>query len=211
MQCSRCQAALAETQRFCGECGHSVIAEAEPPSSNTGADLSPRENAGDGAASKLPSGFSRTLSGDRVARQIEMRAIAKLSALVQTRTYKPGEILIRQGETTRDLFFVAEGVVEISHKGGDGDLVLNEIEPPYIIGDVAFLFGMPRTATATAKTEAKAFVVNHEDLKDMLKELPPWVHPLLTSLASDIKSLHHKNKTLEKRIAEIDEPGKHRS
>jgi CRP/FNR family transcriptional regulator, cyclic AMP receptor protein len=199
VKCENCQTELAGEPKYCSECGQDLQAGTPSPARERGSD--------DGdEALKLPSGFSRTLSTDLVAKQIELRTLAKLATLVQSRTYRPGEIMIHQGETSRDLFFLTEGVVEISRKGDEGDLVLNEIEPPYILGDVAFLFGMPRTATATAKTEVKVFLLRHEDLKDLLKELPPWVHPLLTSLASDMKSLHHKTKTLEKRLAEADDP-----
>ena len=119
--------------------------------------------------------------------------------------------MIGQGETRRDLFFLTDGVVEISRKDGDTDLVLNEIEAPYILGDVAFLFGMPRTATAKAKTDVTVFVLKQEDLWELLKDLPPWVHPLLTSLASGIKSLHHKSATLEQRLLEVGGDNRKRS
>ena len=194
MKCPACDAELAGAPNYCGACGHNLNVAAAPR---------------DGAEEpKLPTGFSRTLSTDLVTRQIELRTQTKLAALVENRTYKPGEVIIRQGEPSRDLFVLTEGVVEISRKGGDGEVVLNELEPPYILGDVAFLFGMPRTATARAKTEVKVFVVRHDDLKEMLKELPPWVHPLLTALASDMKSLHHKSQTLEKRVSEIEAQAK---
>ena len=119
--------------------------------------------------------------------------------------------MIRKGETNRDLFFLTEGLVEISRQEGDTDFILNEIEPPYIIGEIAFLFGMPRTATASAKTEVKTFVLKYEDLKELLKDLPAWLPPLLTSLASAMKSLHHKSKTSEKRLLEVEEQSKHRT
>jgi len=160
---------------------------------------------------KPPSGFGRTLSTDLVARQIELRTLAKLSTLIQSQSYQPGEVMIRQGELKRDLFFLSKGVVQISRRQGDGDLVLNEIEPPYILGDVTFLFGIPRTATATAKTEVKTFVLKHEDLKELLRELPPWVQSLLTALATDIKSLHHKTKTLEKKLIQAEPQTGHRA
>ena len=214
MRCPKCQAELAGRPKYCGECGCNVQSGASPAALAPGAGAPAQEDpaVGDGdEAVKLPVGFSRTLSTDLVAKQIEMRTLAKLSTLVQSRSYKPDEVIIRQGETSRDLFFLAEGVVAISRKGGDEELALNEIEPPYILGDVAFLFGMPRTATATAKTEVKAFVLKHDDLKDLLSDLPAWVHSLLTSLASDIKSLHHKSQTLEKRLSEADAPGGHRN
>jgi CRP-like cAMP-binding protein len=109
---------------------------------------------------------------------------------------------------SRDLFILNEGVVDISRKGAEGEVVLNQVEPPYLLGDVAFLVGMPRTASARAKTEVNVFVVRYDALKEMIKEMPPWLRPLLTALESDIKSLHNKNRMLEQRVAEIEGPSK---
>ena len=213
MRCPSCQVELAGEPKYCSECGCNIKAGAPIPPPASGPGFSAQEDltAGGGGALKPPSGFSRTLSTELVARQIELRTAVKLSTLIQSRTYQPGEVMIHQGEMKRDLFFLTEGVVEISRKEGDRDLVLNEIEPPYILGDVAFLFGMPRTATATAKTEVRTFVLKHEDLKELLKDLPAWIHPLLTSLASGIKSLHHKSMASEKRLLEAEEQSRRRT
>jgi len=160
---------------------------------------------------KPPSGFSRTLSTELVARQMELRALVKLGSLIQSRTYRPGEVVIRRGETNRDLFFLTEGLVDITRSEGDTEFILNEIEPPYILGEIAFLFGMPRTATATARTEVKTFVLKYEDLKELLKDFPAWLPALLTSLASDMKSLHYKAKISQKRLLELEGQTRHRS
>jgi CRP-like cAMP-binding protein len=167
--------------------------------------------AGGERAWKPPAGFSRTLSTELVARQMEMRALVKLSTLVQSRTYQPGEVLMRKGETHRDFFILTHGLVEISRQEGEADFVLNEIEPPYILGEIAFLFGTPRTATATAKTEVKAFVLRYEELNELAKDLPAWLPSLLTSLASDMKSLHHKVKITEKKILELEKQSRPRN
>jgi CRP-like cAMP-binding protein len=167
--------------------------------------------AGGARAWKPPPGFSRTLSTELVARQMEMRALVKLSTLVQSRTYQPGEVLMRKGETLRDLFILTHGLVEISRQEREADFVLNEIEPPYILGEIAFLFGTPRTATATAKTEVKAFVLRYEELNELAKDLPAWLPSLLTSLASDMKSLHHKVKITEKKILELEKQSRPRN
>jgi CRP/FNR family cyclic AMP-dependent transcriptional regulator len=199
MRCPSCQAELAGEPKYCSECGHRVKSETMAEPAAPGA-----------AALKPPAGVSRTLSTEQVARQMELRAVVKLGALIQSRTYRPGEVLMRKGETKRDLFFLTEGLVEISRYEGDQEFVLNEIEPPYILGEIAFLFGAPRTATATAKTEVKAFVLQYEDLKELLKDFPAWLPPLLTALASDMKSLHHKAKLAEKRLAELEAEAKPR-
>jgi CRP-like cAMP-binding protein len=207
MRCPSCQAALAGEPKYCSECGQRIQSEA---SAESGSGIAaPKERAGGGAgALKPPAGFSRTLSTELVARQTELRVLVKLGTLIQSRTYRSGEVLMHKGETQRDLFFLTEGLVEISRHEGDAEFVLNEIEPPYILGEIAFLFGAPRTATATAKTEVKAFVLKYEDLKELLKDFPAWLPPLLTALASDMKSLHHKAKLAAKRLSELEEQGK---
>ena len=212
MKCPSCQTELAGEPKYCGECGSSIQPGAPVQSSASGSGFAATHDATAGGerAWKPPAGFSRTLSTELVARQMEMRALVKLSTLVQSRTYQPGEVLMRKGETHRDLFILTHGLVEISRQEGEADFVLNEIEPPYILGEIAFLFGTPRTATATAKTEVKAFVLRYEELNELAKDLPAWLPPLLTSLASDMKSLHHKVKITEKKILELEKQSRPR-
>lgn len=214
MRCPRCQAELSGAPKYCSECGY-YIKSGEPvrsPGSGSGfpAQEDLKTKGGEGVL-KPPSGFSRTLSTELVARQMELRALVKLGSLIQSRTYRPGEIVIRKGETNRDLFFLTEGLVDITRSEGDTEFMLNEIEPPYILGEIAFLFGIPRTATATARTEVKTFVLKYEDLKELLKDFPAWLPALLTSLASDMKSLHYKAKISEKRLLELEGQTRHRS
>ncbi|GEM_PF-1560975 len=214
MRCPSCQAELTGEPKYCSECGHNIKSGTHIPSPTSSSGLSVQEDliAGGGeGVLKPPSGLSRTLSTEMVARQMELRSLVKLSTLIQSRTYQPGEVLIHKGEMKRDLFFLTEGLVEILRKEADKDLLLNEIEPPYILGEIAFLFGMPRTATAIAKTEVRAFVLKYEDLRNLLKDLPEWIHPLLTSLASGIKSLHYKAKKLETTLLEVEKQGRHRT
>lgn len=200
MKCSSCQAELAGEPKFCPECGHNLkliapLATQEAPRDTSGGAV---------GAFKLPTGFSRTLATELVTKQMELRALVKLGELVQFRTYQPGEVLIRRSDKHRDLFFLTHGRVEISREEGEADLVLNEIEPPYILGEIAFLFGTPRTATATAKTLVKAFVLRHDELKELAKDHPAWLPSLLTSLSSELKSLHHKVKMAEKKVLQLD-------
>jgi hypothetical protein len=213
MRCPTCQTELTGEPKYCSECGYHIQSEAPISSPASGSESPAREDltAVDEGALKAPSGFSRTLSTELVARQMEFRVMVKLGALIQSRTYQPGEVLMHKGEAHRDLFFLTHGLVEISRQEGDTDFILNEIEPPYILGEIAFLFGTPRTATATAKTEVKTFVLKYDDLKELLKDFPAWLPPLLTSLASEMKLLHHKAKIAEKKILEIEEEEKRRT
>lgn len=214
MRCPGCKAELSGAPKYCSECGYNIKSGEPARSPASGSAFPAQEDltakGGEGVL-KPPSGLSRTLSTELVARQMELRALVKLSTLIQSRTYRPGEVVIRRGETNRDLFFLTEGLVDITRSEGDTEFMLNEIEPPYILGEIAFLFGMPRTATATARTEVKTFVLKYEDLKELLKDFPAWLPALLTSLASDMKSLHYKAKISEKRLLELEGQSRHRS
>ena len=119
------------------------------PSPNSSLGISAQKDPAAGSANdhalRPPSGFRRTLSTELVARQTEAHTVLRLSTLIENRTYKPGEVIIHKGEMKRDLFFLTEGLVEISRKEGGEDFILNEIEPPHILRDIAFLSGTLRT------------------------------------------------------------------
>jgi len=149
MRCLKCQAEIAGEPRYCSECGYNVKSGEHILSPTSGSGFSAKENLTAGSvgkgALKPPSGFSRTLSTELVGRQSELRTLLSLSMLIENRTYKPGEVIIHKGKMDRDLFFLTEGLVEISRKEGGEDFILNEIEPPNILRDIAFLSGTPRT------------------------------------------------------------------
>jgi CRP-like cAMP-binding protein len=138
------------------------------------------------------SGFTRTLSTDMLRRQMESELAQRVEDLVETRTYGAGEVILRKGESSRDLLFLTDGVVEVSTEQDDGKLILNEMSAPYVFGEIAFLIGSPRTATATAKTNVSAFVLRYDKFKSIFKENPSWLQPLLTSFVNGIKALHFK-------------------
>ena len=138
------------------------------------------------------SGFTRTLSTDMLRRQMESELAQRVEDLIEMRTFEAGEVIIRKGETSRDLLFLTDGLVEISTEQEDGKLILNELSAPYVFGEIAFLIGSPRTATATARTNVSAFILRYDKFKSIFKENPGWLQPLLTSFVNGIKALHFK-------------------
>jgi len=145
-----------------------------------------------GTALNLPSGLRRTLSTELVTKQAELRTLMEVNGLFERRNWKPGEVIIQKGNTDRDLFILTKGVVEIWAEEESGCLLLNEVDTPNILGDVAFLSGLPRTVTVKAKTEVKSFILKHENFINICNGTPEWLAPLVSSLVSGIKGLHYK-------------------
>ncbi len=67
---------------------------------------------------------------------------------------KKGAAVIRQGDTSRDLYVLLDGMAEISRLGGPGfeDEWISELGPVSVFGEAALVDDSPRSAQISAKT-----------------------------------------------------------
>src|SRR3546814_18258520 len=78
----------------------------------------------------------------------------KLMAFASERvTYKPGQALFRQGERGDAAFIVLQGTADVLIDGADGPLRVASLSANEIIGDIAILCDIPRTAPVQAAPE----------------------------------------------------------
>jgi CRP/FNR family cyclic AMP-dependent transcriptional regulator len=72
-------------------------------------------------------------------------------------TFKPGQVLIREGASEGKLFVLIEGQVEVQRR----DTQVSYIdEPGSIFGEMSALLDMPASATVTALSAVKAYVID---------------------------------------------------
>ena len=77
-----------------------------------------------------------------------------------------GTELIREGESGREFFAIAEGEVEVSQAGRP---IATE-ETGDVFGELALLHGIPRTATVTATEPSRLFVVDSRAFRSVLAD-----------------------------------------
>lgn len=107
--------------------------------------------------------------------------IKKIAQVLKMKLYKPGEIIIAEKSTGSTMYFIAEGIVEISIQ------VLDETQEETSIsvkkhitylatndffGEGGVLHNSPRNATVSAHTDVIAYELSKDDLKHILQELP---------------------------------------
>ena len=119
------------------------------------------------------------------------------------KSYKAGEIIVKKGEKTRDLFFLIEGIAEVFSTEEAGSFILNEMRPPEVFGDFAFFYGLPRTATVKAKTDAEVFILKYEASDYKVKELPELLKPIFESFIERIERRDKKIAELEREILDL--------
>ncbi|MGH9224578.1 MAG: cyclic nucleotide-binding domain-containing protein [Acidimicrobiales bacterium] len=76
------------------------------------------------------------------------------------RRIKQGEVLVRQGETGRDLYVLLDGVLVVDVDGQE----VAEVGPGAILGERAIIEGGVRTSTLRARTAAKVAVAHGDQI-----------------------------------------------
>lgn len=92
-----------------------------------------------------------------------------------------GQVLMRQGEQAVSFILIQSGRAEISHTGDDGAVVLDEVPPGAIVGEIALLRDKPRTATVTAAEPLSGFIGDEKAFAAMA-DLPGVSERLLRTL-----------------------------
>jgi CRP-like cAMP-binding protein len=82
-------------------------------------------------------------------------------------TYEPGQVIVKEGDTSQDIMVVIAGRVRVE-KAGTG--TVDELRVGAMIGEIAFLDRQPRTASLVAVNEAKLLVIPAAKLQDLLRE-----------------------------------------
>jgi CRP/FNR family cyclic AMP-dependent transcriptional regulator len=119
--------------------------------------------------------------------KISPELLAKLSDRGGQRTYAKGEVLIREGDASTDMYILLAGELRAYTTDVNGrELVFNVMGPGEFFGELS-LDGGPRTATVQAATGAICVVVAHEDVQAFLGEYPEFAEALVMSLIARVR------------------------
>ncbi|OBI43817.1 acetyltransferase [Mycobacterium kyorinense] len=73
-----------------------------------------------------------------------------LAASLQPLHAAANQVLMQQGEQAVSFLLISTGAVEVKHVGDDGVTTVEEVSAGMIVGEIALLRDIPRTATVTA-------------------------------------------------------------
>ncbi len=99
-----------------------------------------------------------------------------------------GHTLFKEGEEGDRLFVVLDGKLKLGKSSPDGRENLQEIlGPGEMFGELSLFDPGPRTATATAITDAKLLMLPHEKVLDLITSQPAVSLELLRRLAQRLR------------------------
>ena len=108
----------------------------------------------------------------------------KLLAFTSERvTYKPGDVLFRQDEMGSCAFIILSGEAEVVVRTPGGPLAVATLGASEIVGEIAILCDVPRTATVQAVTELETLCVPKDHFFQMITEFPEMAVEIMRVLA----------------------------
>jgi CRP/FNR family transcriptional regulator, cyclic AMP receptor protein len=116
---------------------------------------------------------------------LSKRELAQLARVSEDLEVPAGKVLCKEGEIGHEFFVIIDGEVEVTRNGrrvatrGGEDFV----------GEIALLEQTPRTATVTAKTPLRLFVLTSSSFKTLIDDNPSVERKVLRTLARRVIEL----------------------
>jgi CRP/FNR family transcriptional regulator, cyclic AMP receptor protein len=116
---------------------------------------------------------------------LSRKELVQLARMSDDLEVPAGTVLCKEGDRGREFFVLVEGKVDVARKGrrvamlGAGDFV----------GEISLLEQTPRTATVTAKTPLRFFVLTPRDFRQVVADNPSVERKVLRALARRVLEL----------------------
>ena len=125
---------------------------------------------------------------------LDDEAAAALLASTTSVELPRGQALFSEGQPGEHLYVIVAGKIKLGRTSGDGrENLLTVLGPGEMFGELSLFDPGPRTATATAVSDARLIALGHTDLQSWLTGRPDVAQHLLGALA---RRLRRTNETL---------------
>jgi CRP-like cAMP-binding protein len=109
----------------------------------------------------------------------------KLLAFASERmTCREGQNLFRQGDTGDAAYVILSGTADVLVHADAGEIKVAELEKNAIVGEIAILCDMSRTATVQATSKLEVLKISKESFLDLMNDFPDMAVEIMRVLAN---------------------------
>lgn len=113
----------------------------------------------------------------------------KLLAFTSKRlTFEAGDMLFYENDPGDAAYVVLSGTAEVLVTRQDRDVVLATLEKNAIVGEIAILCDVPRTASVRAATRLETLCIEKEHMLKLIREFPGMATALMQVLGERLAS-----------------------
>lgn len=121
----------------------------------------------------------------------------------EPRRLQKGDILFKEGDSSNAMYLIRTGMVRIFKKRGDSQVEIDTLRSGQILGEMAFLDGNLRSASAEALMDSELVEISKSVYDATMIQVPEWVKVLLKAIVARLRSTTTKMKNLESSSMEM--------
>ena len=125
------------------------------------------------------------LRGVSLFRLCTDKELKDIASLADESKLSAGHVLIKEGAVGEEAFVIIDGTAEVTLRGEK----LGKLGPGDAVGEMALLDVSPRSATVTALTDMKVFVLEPRSFGELLNRHPSVGRLMMTALARRLREL----------------------
>jgi CRP-like cAMP-binding protein len=124
---------------------------------------------------------------------LDLEDLRRLAAIGREVILPESSVLFEQGEESDGLYIVVSGIIRIYLTAGDGrEATISLLEEGEMIGEIALLDGLPRSAGAAALTDAKLIFIPHKLFSDLLDNSPKLSRQIMLMLCERLRAANRQ-------------------
>ena len=106
--------------------------------------------------------------------------------------FAANEFLFREGEVGDCAYIIESGKVEVSVRNGDHKLVIAILGEGDLVGEMAIIDNLPRTASAMAVEDAQVIAIPLDYIRQKIEHSDPTVKFFLQIIMERYRDMHHR-------------------
>lgn len=123
---------------------------------------------------------------------IEPSKLKLLAFTSERMAFKDGDILFRQGEPGDSAYVIIGGEADVIVDTPKGPLTVAKLRRNDIVGEIAILCDVPRTATVKAASKLEAMVIAKDLFFRLVMEFPQMAVEIMRELARRLDATNRK-------------------
>ena len=127
---------------------------------------------------------------------IEASKLKLLAFTSERLAYNEGDYLFREGDEGDSAYIIVEGEADVIIETDDGPLTVAHFRKNALIGEIAILTDVPRTATVRATTRLDAMVISKELFFRLVMEFPQIAVEIMRELAKRLEATNARIREL---------------
>ena len=121
----------------------------------------------------------QALKGVPLFAGLSHKELVQLERVCEDLEVEPGRVLCKEGEIGHEFFVLVEGTIQVTRHGRR----VATLTGGDFVGEIALVTELPRTATVTAETHVRLFVLTTREFDTVLDRNPKVERKVLRALA----------------------------